>query len=200
MLQKNSIGLIEDNACDFLYFGSEAPSYLFGTRANDYYISGFSKIVGPGLRIGFIVANKDNIAELKSHKISLNLSSPILDQMLVAKCLQYEYLEQFRVEVKRKWQAFKMLLGKNGLSYQEPEGGIFVQAAINEAINLEQVMKLCKSRSVIVDENRYSYPDNKNRPFVRLNFVNNSEENNNKGLAILSEVITNEYKKIAGGH
>ena len=61
---------------------------LAGKGNNVVYIGSFSKILFPGLRLGWVVADRELIATLESIKRSMNIHTSFLDQALL-----YEYLK-----------------------------------------------------------------------------------------------------------
>ena len=102
--KSGNLVIVEDNPHDFLYFGEERPTNVFALAPQrTVYVSGFSKILGPGLRVGYVIADKETIAKLKSRKISEDIFTSTLGQQVCSEALrQLEYLNELRRYFKKE--------------------------------------------------------------------------------------------------
>ena len=102
--KSGNVVIVEDNPHDFLYFGEERPTNVFALAPQrTIYVSGFSKILGPGLRVGYVIADKETIAKLKSRKISEDIFTSTLGQQVCSEALrQLEYLNELRRYFKKE--------------------------------------------------------------------------------------------------
>ncbi len=190
--ENNSI-IVEDNPYDFLYFGKERLNNIFELAPkNTIYVSGFSKILGPGIRIGYIIADKEIIAKLRSEKINQDIFTSTLGQKVCSNALkQSQYLEELREYFKSKRNLALSLLeekfnAEKDFNWNKPEGGIFILGKFSENINGDEVIRIAKEKyNLALEKDNYTYNDGKSRNTTRINFVQNSEEELKEGIARL---------------
>jgi len=89
IVKEHNLLVIEDNAYGELVFeGLSHPSlYGLGETGNFMYLSSFSKTIAPGLRVAYIVADREIIKKLALVKQGTDLQTNTLGQ-----CLVYEYV------------------------------------------------------------------------------------------------------------
>jgi len=190
IVNKSWSKIIEDNPYDLLHFG-EAPDTICDWVSAEqwFYTSSFSKIISPALRLWFISHGKSYEKMLKSHKITTSLSTSSLSQQIAALSLKQDYLNDLREHNYRLYQSTTNLLTHKWLEYSNVSWGIFSFITLPDWISLEKLHDHCKKRWLIIEQNKYSYIDNKNRPYVRINFVKNSEKISAQWINILKETI-----------
>lgn len=195
--QKGSL-VIEDNPYDHLYYTEKPTTILSISMDNVIYTCTFSKVLAPGLRLGYVVAEADKIAELKSRKITQDLFTSTLSQHVVLACLKEpEYLCELRAEFKKKLDLALVLLefyfqDEEMVSWTRPDGSIFILLTLDEKISAAGVLKRARDKDLMLEEDRYLYRDGKSRNTIRLNFVENSQENLEEATELLSEAIKEE--------
>ncbi len=97
LLNKNNSYLIEDAAYSLLDFNGKVRKSISSSYEKSFHLGSFSKIVAPGLRVGWIRAKKELIDELLVSKEALDLHTPTFNQMLLNEYLKKNDLfEQFR--------------------------------------------------------------------------------------------------------
>jgi len=191
--KENGFVLIEDNPHDFLYFGEERPTNIFELAPkNAIYISGFSKILGPGLRIGYVIADKETIAKLKSGKISQDIfTSTIGQQVCLSSLRQSEYLDELRAyfRCKRNFALHcleEQFQGEDGFAWNRPQGGIFILGQFSHEIDGEGVAKIAREKyGLLLEKDKYMYSNGKSRNTTRINFVQNPDDMFREGIARL---------------
>ncbi len=189
--------LIEDNPYDFIYFGKEKPTNILSLAPeNTLHVGGFSKILGPGLRIGYIIANSKMIEKIKSEKITRDLFTSTVGQKICIEALdQAEYLELLRKYFKEKRDLVLNLLkekfkDEKGFTWNKPEGGIFLLAQFSDKIESEKVLRIAKEKYALnLESDKYFYLDGKSRNSIRINFVQNSDTLLRKGINRLHQAI-----------
>ena len=182
--KQTGLVIIEDNPCDFLYFGEDRPNNVFTLAPqNTIYVSGFSKILAPGLRIGYIIADKRTIAELKLRKISRDIFTSTLGQQVCSHALmQPEYLDKLRSYFMGKRDFVLSCLeeqfeAENGFIWNRPQGGIFILGQFSDKINGGDVVSVAENKyRLILEKDKYTYNDGKSRNATRINFVQNPDD------------------------
>jgi len=197
--------ILEDNPYgDLRYFGEDIPSIKsFDTEGIVLYAGSFSKIISPGLRVGFLLAPTPFFDKLCSAKQASDVHSPVLNQMIV-----YEFMKQHGLEghiknvqniYRRKLQICldgieKHLGGK--ISYEKPEGGLYVFCRLPDDIDM---MKFCKNALdagvAVVWGSAFLVDESAPSQYFRINFSSPTDEQLAKGLEILGQV----YDKMKNG-
>jgi 2-aminoadipate transaminase len=197
MAKKGSL-VIEDNPYDLLYYDEKPTTILSLSMENVIYVCTFSKMLAPGLRLGYVVAEAEKIKQLKSRKINLDLSTSTLSQLTALACLKEpEYLVRLREEFRKKRDLALLLLDSyfcdwDLVSWIRPEGSIFILLTLDERISAAGVQKRAQEKGLILEEDKYLYRDGQSRNTIRLNFVQNSQENLEEAMELLAQSVKEE--------
>ncbi len=195
------IPLLEDGFNEELKFtGSHvAPlTALAGTGNNIVYLGSFSKVLFPGIRVGWIMGDSELISMLESVKRSLNIHTSTLDQALLLEYLQTgqfeKYLKKARkfyrehhqtaVELAEKYIPCKRILGEGGLH-------IFIEL---EDINAREVLAECYKRGVLFIPGDIFYVDDNGSNTFRLGISRVSPAEMQQGFKIIGEVVQSLIK------
>ncbi|MBI4147129.1 PLP-dependent aminotransferase family protein [Candidatus Woesearchaeota archaeon] len=190
----NSV-IVEDNPHDFLYFNGERPRNVFEFAPNNtIYVGGFSKILAPGLRIGYVIANQETIQKLKSAKIDQDIFTSSVGQQVCVNVLRSpEYLNELRGYFKEKRDLALQTLDEHfseqeGFSWSKPEGGIFILGQFAPSLDGTEVARIAKEKyGLTLEKDKHTYADEKTRNTTRINFVQNPDN-------VLREGISRLYK------
>lgn len=187
--KNNGVQIIEDNPCDLLCFDGKL-SKISDRLPNSVYVSSLSKIFLPWLRLGFLATSNAQIDTLKSAKITMNLSTSMLGQLVASYALEQDYIKKLTEHNHVKWLQFKEVLMDSGLrDFKDPKGWIFVKLDLPKDIDIEKLVKNVWKAWFLIEENKFYYADNKNRPYIRLNFISNDREVNKVAINVLAEEI-----------
>lgn len=190
-----SIPIIEDGFNEELLYSS-SPIEPIASLSNDgnsvIYIGSLSKILFPGLRIGWILGDKNLIDILESVKRGRNIHTSFLDQA----CLYY-YLESGafnrHVKVVRKYYREKYLLLMECVNkyipyeYVTGEGGLHIFLKLKDNKSARKLLDLCYKDGVIFMPGDIFYENNKGRDTLRIGFGRVSNEDIKKGISIIGE-------------
>lgn len=186
LAEEKDLMIIEDNPQDQLYYFQKSDTIFSMAPENTIYVSSFSKILAPGLRIGYLIANSELIKGIRSEKINRDLFTSTLNQQVCLYALRNsKYLNELRNEFKnRRDYALEYLakfFGNLNVTWNKPKGGIFVLVDFNkptyELIKVAQEehnLKLCGDSQ--------DYFDSKSRNRMRLNMVCNDREMLQEGM------------------
>lgn len=189
--EKESI-LIEDGAYCFLNFKNKIKSPISKSYENSFHLGSFSKIVAPGLRLGWIRANKDNISNLLFAKESLDLHTSTFNQMLIDEYLNsndlFEHINKINKEYYKKMNFMAKCLRRYipSFNFNKPKGGMFIYGAFNEDSMLLAKRALKKNIAFVPGEVFYINEKSKE---ARFNFTNSSYKDIEKGIKKLSLII-----------
>lgn len=157
ILKENNIPIIEDGFNEELrYSGSHiAPIAAFAGKGNSIiYAGSFSKILFPGLRIGWILADKELIYYLESIKRSRNIHTSFLDQAVLYQYLidgSFEkYIRKARKAYREKYEAAEYY-AKKYIPFKNiyGEGGLHIFIELDNDIDSRKVLDETYSKGVI---------------------------------------------------
>lgn len=205
MAKKKSVVIIEDNPYDLLYYeGGKRKNIFDYDQKQVIYVNSFSKILAPGLRVGYIIADPRIIQNLKSIKITEDLFTSTLNQEICLRAIKNNtYLDDLRKEFRKKRDIALQILKDNlsdirDISWTEPMGGIFINIQFPLNIDMKEFIDLAQEKyNLILESDQYNFYDSRSRNTCRINFVQNSADDLRDGLCRLSEIIKILiYKKI----
>lgn len=144
--------VVEDDAYRELYFGqTRLPSLFELSRQAGYpgvvYLSSFSKVLAPGLRVAFVAAHPEVILKLTQAKQGVDLHTPVLNQILVHELVKEgfpERLERIRAVYRAKAEAMLEALGREmpeEVRYTRPKGGMFVWMELPKGLSAERLFQ-----------------------------------------------------------
>ncbi len=193
VLNKKKCFLIEDAAYSLLSFSSKIHKPLSSSYKKSFHLGSFSKIVAPGLRIGFIRAKKEYIDELLIAKESADLHTSTFTQMILFEYLKKNdltlHLNIIRKDYKSKMKFMSKCFKKYipSFSFVKPKGGMFIFGSFKEdSMNL--ATKALKYKLAFVPAYVFS-SKNKRSNYARFNFSNASYSEIEKGIKILKKIL-----------
>lgn len=201
IIKKYDALLIEDDPySDLRYRGENITPIKTLAPENVVYISTFSKVFAPGLRIGFCIAPKIIRKWLVIVKQGVDLHTSTFNQALAAEYLLGGYLEQHLPKIielyRPKQEAMLSAMERyfpEDFTWSKPEGGMFIWAKGCEGCDMEKIYWKSVQRKVAFVPGRYFFTDSKEGiETMRLNFTMIDEETIEKAIRILSEVIKHE--------
>jgi 2-aminoadipate transaminase len=148
MVMEKGLLVVEDDAYRELYFGESRVKSLFElAREAGYpgviYLSSFSKILAPGLRVAFAVAHPEALLKLTQAKQGVDLHTPVLNQILVLELLKEGLLERlsrvrrvYRDKAKAMLEALEKEMPKE-VAFTRPKGGMFVWMELPQGLSAE---------------------------------------------------------------
>jgi len=125
--------IVEDNPYGDLWFDAPPPAPL-SARAGDaaVYLGSFSKVLAPGLRLGYVVAPKRLYPKLLQAKQAADLHTPGFNQRVAHEVIRNGFLDthlpQVRARYKVQRDAMRAALDKHlpaGCRFNVPAGGMF---------------------------------------------------------------------------
>lgn len=198
---KAGIPIVEDDPYGELrYAGSHLPSLLHLGRkvgATVIRLGSFSKVLAPGLRLGYIVAPVAIIDKLVQIKQATDLHSSSITQMAVYEAIKSHFLEIHLPKVRDlyKKQCQYMLDAMqehfpDSVKWTRPEGGMFIWVTLPEHMDAQQLLNKAIERKVafVPGEPFYAASEPQRNTF-RLSFVTVSKDRIDEGIATLGQLI-----------
>lgn len=195
---KNNILIIEDNPYGELRFaGEDVPNIKsFDTEGIVIYCGSFSKILAPGLRVGFMSAHKDIIAKTVVLKQVSDVHTNILAQRICDKFLETtdfeSHIQNLRSIYKHKSSLMLEQIDLHlnpKIQITKPEGGLFIWCTLPENTDM---LKFCKdavlNKVAIVPGSAFLISEQEQTQSFRLNFSTPTDEQIIKGIEILGKL------------
>ncbi|MCI0767015.1 PLP-dependent aminotransferase family protein [Bacillus sp. TL12] len=204
LFSKYKIPIVEDGFNEELrYSGSHlAPLLTFsGPGNNVIYISSFSKVLFPGLRVGWILADKKLIHYLESMKRARNIHTSTLDQAVLYQYLHDGYFEKYLKKAKsiyKKKYELALHSCKKYIPYKRMtgDGGLHLFIELEEGIHARTLLKKCYEKGVVFSPGDVFYTDGKGSNTFRLGFSRLKEEDILNGIKIIGDTLKNEYEEL----
>ena len=159
--------------------------------------SSFSKVLAPGLRLGYIVAPKAVYPKLLQAKQAADLHTPGYNQRLVAEVMKGGFLDRhvptIRALYKQQCEAMLAALDKEmqglGVHWNRPDGGMFLWVRLPEGMSAIELLPKAVERNVAFVPGAAFYADNADQRTLRLSFVTSTVEQIATGIAALAAAI-----------
>jgi 2-aminoadipate transaminase len=196
--QKFNLFIVEDNPYEKLRFEGEPIPSIYSLDNNGSVISlgTFSKILCPGLRLAWILGNKDIIGKMTILKQATDLCTSILSQLIAYEYFQLGKLEEnikSNIQIyKQKRNAMLNTLEKHfpkEVTWTKPQGGFFVVATLPEYIDTGEMFKEAIEENVAYVPGGPFFADGKGKNTMRLSFCYPSMEDIDEGIKRLGKVI-----------
>ncbi len=200
--KKHGIPLVEDSPYrELRYRGENIPSIysLDDNQGNVIGIYTFSKILCPGLRVGFNIGPPEVIEKFSFIKGANVLNTPKLNQDICTTFLRdYDlnaHFEKTREYYSEKLDFFLRAMEENfpkssGVRWTNPEGGLFIWITVPEEMNTLKLFFMAIEEKVAFVPGEVCYPKGfRKHNTMRMNFSYPSKEEITEGVKRLSSVI-----------
>ncbi len=190
--------IVEDNPYGDLWFDAPPPLPLTARNPEGcVYLGSFSKVLAPGLRLGFMVAPKALYPKLLQAKQAADLHSPGFNQRMVAEVIKDGFLDRhvptIRALYKTQRDAMLAALQREmqGLDVQwnKPDGGMFLWARLPEGMKAIDLLPKAVDKGVAFVPGAAFYADHADARSLRLSFVTASVDQINTGITALAAAI-----------
>ncbi len=197
LAKKYGLLILEDNPYgDLRVSGEDIPSIKsFDEDGIVIYAGSFSKLLAPGIRVGYIVAPSPIVAKMTVGKQASDVHTPVFSQMLVDKWMEQNdvnaHIEKIRDIYRRKLNLMCDLIDSelgDFVEYVRPEGGLFVWCKLPDNVNMLEFVTDCIANKVaVVPGTAFMINDEETNCF-RMNFSTPSDEKIVEGMKLLGKV------------
>lgn len=191
--------ILEDNPYgDLRFSGTPVPSIKsMDTEHRVIYSGTFSKILAPGLRVGYVSAPKEIISKITVCKQVSDVHSNIWAQAVCAKFLERTdmdaYLDELRAVYRRKCcfmaDGIRTHFSKR-IQWAMPQGGLFLWCTLPDDCDMPAFCKQAveQYKIAVVPGNAFLVDETEPTTSIRLNFSTPSDEQIQKGIEILGQM------------
>jgi 2-aminoadipate transaminase len=195
--QQAGVPLVEDNPYGDLWFEQAPPAPLTARNPEGgVYLGSFSKVLAPGLRLGFLVAPPALYPKLLQAKQAADLHSPSFNQRMVAQVMQGGFLDRHVPTIRAlyKSQRDHMLAAleremPEGVQWNKPVGGMFLWVRLPQGLDAVALLPRAVERNVAFVPGAAFYADAPEANTMRLSFVTASHQQIDTGMAALALTI-----------
>lgn len=198
LARKYEVPIIEDSPYRDLRFVGDSVPMIFSLDKENYVIAlcTFSKLLCPGLRLAWITAPVEWIERMVIAKQSMDLSSPVFTQLMVAEYIKRGLLPQQVEKIRRLYarkrdvmiNALRRYMPK-GVEWTEPEGGLFLWVKLPKKMNANKLFPKALENKVAYVTGSAFHCNGKGQNTMRLNFSYPSEEQIEEGIKRLANMV-----------
>jgi 2-aminoadipate transaminase len=194
--------IIEDNPYEDIKFDKKSlPSFKSFLPDKTILLGSFSKIISPGLRLGWIAGRKEYIEKLTIAKQAADLHSNFLSQKILFTYLKDNDLEFHVSEISNKYKVQRdcmlNLIKKyfsSEIKYTIPDGGLFIWLTLPKHVDALKIIETAIDKGVAFVPGSTFFLDGKGKNTIRLSYSNYHEQEMEKGMIRLGNIL-NDYIK-----
>jgi 2-aminoadipate transaminase len=200
IISKNDTVLVEDDPYGEIRFMGDHQPPIKTFLNKSILLGSFSKIISPGIRLGWIVAQKEFMEKLVTAKQASDLHSNYLAQRIVYRYLTEYDLEKQLYKIREMYRRQRDLMidmikecFPSGVQFTEPEGGMFLWVTFPLGLSSMDLFDLAIKEDVAFVPGEAFYANNADKNTLRLNFSNSDEEKIEEGMKRLGKAIKKLY-------
>jgi 2-aminoadipate transaminase len=204
--------LVEDNPYGLLRYEGDPVETLYSLDGGDYviYLGTFSKILSPGIRLGWLCAPPPVVEKVVLGKQASDLCTSTLTQYFVreyfAEGRWREYIANLCGVYRERRDAMLEALQRHfpaGATWSHPEGGLFCWATLPDYIDTTDLLAKALRENVAFVPGAAAYVDGRGGSSMRLNFSASQPEEIQEGIRRIGAVIAEQvdlYESITQEH
>jgi 2-aminoadipate transaminase len=195
--------VLEDNPYGLLRYEGDAPSPLLSLDGGVYvmYLGTFSKILSPGIRLGWVVAPPPVLEKINLGKQAADLCTSTLSQLMVQAYFQEsrwrDYVESLTEIYRARRDTMLDALAEyfpRQAEWTRPAGGLFIWATLPDFIDTTDLLARALRENVAFVPGEAAYLDGRGRNAMRLNFSGSDEDAIREGIRRIGEVVTEQVE------
>jgi len=202
VLKDQEIPIIEDDVYSDLWFHEEDVPKMQLIKTMDpegidvCFTGSFSKILGPGLRLGWMLVPESIYRKCELIKQSIDACSPSISQVIADKFIReghiHQYVAQVRDEYKRRGAAMIESLEAclpEYVTFEKPRGGFYTWLRLPEGADATEILKKAIEKGVVFVTGKTFDPDGIKNNHMRVSFCNTDVETIKRGIPLIAEAI-----------
>ncbi len=202
LAEAHDLIIFEDNPYGYISFEGPMPTPLAGMDKSGrvMYTSTFSKMVSPGMRIGWITANPEFTGHLMEAKNNISICNDGLSQYAAAELFRRGDVERQIPKVTKVYrkkrdvmlEAMKTSFPKKA-KWDEPKGGLFLWVKLPRNISSDELLKDAVSKGVAFVPGSLFFTKPVHN-YMRLNYSLPSEDDIVTGIQTLGRLLKEKLK------
>jgi 2-aminoadipate transaminase len=190
--------VLEDNPYGLLRFEGEPLPTLRSLDGGEFviYLGTFSKILGPGLRLGWTAAPRPVLDKMNVGKQGVDLCTSSMTQCFVAAYFQQgrwqDYLDSLCALYRRRRDVMLDALAESfpaASTWTHPQGGLFLWATVPDQLDTTDLLARALQENVAFVPGRAAYLDGRGGSSMRLNFSGVGDDDIREGVRRIGEIV-----------
>jgi 2-aminoadipate transaminase len=196
-LQRLALPLVEDNPYGDLWFDAPPPPPLsaqLGEQA--VYLGSFSKVLAPGLRLGYVVAPEALYPKLLQAKQAADLHTPGFNQRVVHEVIKDGFLDRHVPTIRARYKAQRDAMQEAllqhlpaGCRWSMPVGGMFFWVTLPDGLDATALLPRAVEAGVAYVPGATFFASGPQQHTLRLSFVTVAPDAIRDGVARLGRVL-----------
>jgi 2-aminoadipate transaminase len=191
------VPLVEDNPYGDLWYDTPPPKTLASRWPEGViYLGSFSKVLAPGLRLGYVVAPRELFPKLLQAKQAADLHTPGFNQRVVYEVIRDGFLDQHVPTIRDRYRAQRDAMREAltqhlppGSVWQAPSGGMFCWVRLPEGCDAVALLPKAVDEGVAFVPGAAFYAHAPDPRTVRLSFVTLTPDQIHTAVAIFGMVL-----------
>ena len=203
MAAAQSIGLpvVEDNPYGDLWFDAPPPQPLAARWAEGtVYLGSFSKVLAPGLRLGYVVAPQALFPKLLQAKQAADLHTPGFNQRVVHEVIRGGFLQQHVPTIRARYKAQRDAMAHAlethlppGCRWNTPQGGMFFWVELPEGVDATALLPRAVALGMAYVPGAAFFADQARANTLRLSFVTVPPAQIDRGVQLLAQALNDPH-------
>ena len=200
LARKYNTLILEDNPYgDLRFAGEDVPAIKsMDTEGRVIYVGTFSKILSPGLRVGYVILDKGLSGKLIVEKQCVDVHTPILNQMIAHKFITEHdlnaHLDGLRAIYRKKYGIMADAIRENfspRVVTSKPQGGLFIWCTLPDGVDMLSfcTRAVTEYRVAVVPGTAFNAVETDPSQSFRINFSTPTDENEVKGIQYLGRLM-----------
>jgi 2-aminoadipate transaminase len=195
--QALGLPLVEDNPYGDLWFDKPPPAPLAARWAEgSIYLGSFSKVLAPGLRLGYVIAPKTLVPKLLQAKQAADLHTPGFNQRVVYEVIRGNFLEQHVPTIRALYKAQRDAMSQSlerhlpeGCHWTVPSGGMFFWVRLPESLDAMALLPKAIEQGIAFVPGEPFFAGAAQKNTLRLSFVTVDPARIEQGLEVLGRCV-----------
>jgi len=190
--------VLEDNPYGLLRYEGEPPQTLYSLDGGVYvmYLGTFSKILSPGIRLGWVVAPPPVLEKINLGKQEADLCTSTLSQLMVQAYFEQADWRDYVTSLTEIYRARRDTMLDALAEYFPPQaewtrpgGGLFIWATLPDFIDTTDLLARALRDNVAFVPGSAAFVDGRGHNSMRLNFSGSDEDRIREGIRRIGEVV-----------
>jgi 2-aminoadipate transaminase len=212
LADRYGVPIIEDDPYGQLrYEGEHLPAVeLIDSRTrlnsdnysgNVIYLSTFSKILAPGIRLAWVIAPKEVIRKLSLAKQGTDLHTSTFNQIVTHEVGQHGFIDRHVTLIQKVYRERRDAMLESleehmpeGVTWTRPQGGLFLWVTLPKQFDATEMLSEAINEKVAYVPGEFFHPDGAGKNTMRLNFSFCNPELINEGISRLGRAFKNKLR------